>query len=1045
MYAGKSPAFLQIAQQEQALNQQVQQQMISLQAQLTQMQASPQFANPQVQQQVIMQFTQAQQALQAQYGQQVQLIDAAIKQAIEQLNQASAAQPNPFAVSPPTYAPGGAAPAQQLAAPAPAQQLAAPAPAQQLAAPPAQTQFAQAQMKSQPVPVPEPAYQQPTEFEPPVSAAAASASSVQPDAGAGAGAGAGSALGFSYSRDQKFGQMMLRPKAGGVQGRKVILSANMFSMAFNPDMTVHHYDLDVKPEIKVKRVMRSLFETICTVSPFKESFSVHDGLKNIYVSRRLNTLPNDVAQFRLYEENGGWKHESQFVPVPGSDKKPKISVATIKLVATVPLSILDEFLKGRTTDMPAVALQALDIVLRYKLTQNATMVGRSFFTCGPGTVVDLTGGMDCWLGHYQSVRPSLQGLALNVDTSAAAMIHPEPVLDFLVNKLGLRGKQEFGPAHAKKAESLLKGLQVHDSHRKEYSRKSKVVGFGILAANKEMFELEGKKISVAQYFQDRYQVKLQFPNAPCIKIGSKDKPTLMPPEVMHVSPGQRVFKLNGQQTTNMLDQTCSLPAERASKISRLLPSTADDPYCKSFGIQIKPQMSQVNGRELTAPSLKYRAMGKGEQTTTTNVRNGAWRLDGLALLKTNPLSVCFAVCVGEKRFMEQRVTQFIKELIDISEKFGMPWKKEMPTIDYIRPDISMFRAILQKKLPGPQGGAFNTPGRPQLVLVFLPGKDPIYGELKRMCDTEYGLASQCFDFGKVRNEKKSTGSYQFNVMLKINAKMGGFHCTAPLPVVSREPTLVLGADVHHPGMGSASPSIAAVVGSYNADATLYASVVMKQQTRLEIVANMELAVTNLLKNFFAKTGKKPSSIIMFRDGVGEGQFQAVTNFEVAAIFKACSNLDPKYRPKLTFLLVQKRHHLRLFSGPAANLGNVNAGTVVDTQVVHPTENDFYLCSHAALKGTSSPSHYRVLLDDNKCSPDDIQGLAYALCHVYQRCARSVSIPAPAYYAHLAAYRGRFYCDNFDGSDTQSNISGDGNDPTAMAEPHLGLRDRLWYA
>ena len=38
----------------------------------------------------------------------------------------------------------------------------------------------------------------------------------------------------------------------------------------------------------------------------------------------------------------------------------------------------------------------------------------------------------------------------------------------------------------------------------------------------------------------------------------------------------------------------------------------------------------------------------------------------------------------------------------------------------------------------------------------------------------------------------------------------------------------------------------------------------------------------------------------------------------------------------------------------------------------------------------------------------MQLLSYYLCHVYSRCARSVSIPAPAYYAHLAAFRGRNY-------------------------------------
>ena len=33
---------------------------------------------------------------------------------------------------------------------------------------------------------------------------------------------------------------------------------------------------------------------------------------------------------------------------------------------------------------------------------------------------------------------------------------------------------------------------------------------------------------------------------------------------------------------------------------------------------------------------------------------------------------------------------------------------------------------------------------------------------------------------------------------------------------------------------------------------------------------------------------------------------------------------------------------------------------------------------------------------------------YQLCHTYVRCTRSVSIPAPAYYAHLVAFRARYH-------------------------------------
>ena len=60
------------------------------------------------------------------------------------------------------------------------------------------------------------------------------------------------------------------------------------------------------------------------------------------------------------------------------------------------------------------------------------------------------------------------------------------------------------------------------------------------------------------------------------------------------------------------------------------------------------------------------------------------------------------------------------------------------------------------------------------------------------------------------------------------------------------------------------------------------------------------------------------------------------------------------------------------------------------------------------QGTSRPSHYHVLWDDNNFKADEIQALTYQLCHTYVRCSRSVSIPAPAFYAHLVAFRARYH-------------------------------------
>ena len=45
-------------------------------------------------------------------------------------------------------------------------------------------------------------------------------------------------------------------------------------------------------------------------------------------------------------------------------------------------------------------------------------------------------------------------------------------------------------------------------------------------------------------------------------------------------------------------------------------------------------------------------------------------------------------------------------------------------------------------------------------------------------------------------------------------------------------------------------------------------------------------------------------------------------------------------------------------------GNCLPGTVIDSDVVSPVENDYYLYGHAGLLGTSKPVHYNVFVDEN---------------------------------------------------------------------------------
>lgn len=74
-----------------------------------------------------------------------------------------------------------------------------------------------------------------------------------------------------------------------------------------------------------------------------------------------------------------------------------------------------------------------------------------------------------------------------------------------------------------------------------------------------------------------------------------------------------------------------------------------------------------------------------------------------------------------------------------------------------------------------------------------------------------------------------------------------------------------------------------------------------------------------------------------------------------------------------------------------------------------------------------PVHYHVLLDENGLNADQLQTFTHHLCYTFCRCTRSVSVCPPAYYAHLAAERGRILCSAYgeSGSDSDSLASGGG--------------------
>lgn len=187
-----------------------------------------------------------------------------------------------------------------------------------------------------------------------------------------------------------------------------------------------------------------------------------------------------------------------------------------------------------------------------------------------------------------------------------------------------------------------------------------------------------------------------------------------------------------------------------------------------------------------------------------------------------------------------------------------------------------------------------------------------------------------------------------------------------------------------------------------------------QTGRVEIIQDFCAIIKKQLLYFKQKNGKFPKKIFYYRDGVSEGQFQFVMGEERQGIVQACQQVQPGYKPALTLVIVQKRHHTRFFPGQTGigkadrRNNNVPAGTIVDQVITSPKENNFFLCSHASIQGVAKPAKYCILLDEGNHKIDELQTFTYDLCHLFTRCNRTVSYPAPTYYAHLVAFRGRVY-------------------------------------
>ncbi len=236
--------------------------------------------------------------------------------------------------------------------------------------------------------------------------------------------------------------------------------------------------------------------------------------------------------------------------------------------------------------------------------------------------------------------------------------------------------------------------------------------------------------------------------------------------------------------------------------------------------------------------------------------------------------------------------------------------------------------------------------------------------------------------------------------------------------------MIVGIDIYHDASRKGS-SFAGVVSSMNDLGTRYYSLVKEQKQGQEVMDALRVAFIECLIKYWEINRRWPSDIVVYRDGVGDGQLEATEKHECEQFLRVFSQvrngdqtsevsklqsklsemLPEGYNPGFVFIVVQKRINTRILGKRGNTYFNPPAGTVLDHTVTRYKYKDFFLVPQAVNQGTVSPTHLIVLKDKHR--PDskvplnatNVQKLSYRMTHMYYNWPGTVRVPAPVQYAH----------------------------------------------
>ncbi|KAL4664026.1 hypothetical protein H8957_013295 [Semnopithecus entellus] len=615
------------------------------------------------------------------------------------------------------------------------------------------------------------------------------------------------------------------------------------------------------------------------------------------------------------------------------------------------------------------------------------LVGRNFYDPTSAMVLQQH-RLQIWPGYAASIRRTDGGLFLLADV-CHKVIRNDSVLD-VMHAIYQQNKEHFQDECTK----LLVGNIVITRYN---NRTYRIDDVDWNKTPKDSFTMsDGKEITFLEYYSKNYGITIKEEDQPLLIHRPSERQNnhgmllkgeiLLVPELSFMTGIPEKMKKDFRAMKDLAQQINLSPKQHHSALECLLQRIAKNEAATNelmrWGLRLQKDVHKIEGRVLPMERINL----KNTSFITSQELNWVKEVTRDPSILTIPMH--FWALFYPKRAMDQA-----RELVNMLEKIAGPIGMHMspPAWVELKDDrVETYVRTIQSML--------GAEGKIQMVVCIIIGtRDDLYGAIKKLCCVQSPVPSQVVNVRTIGQPTRLRSVAQ-KILLQINCKLGGELWGVDIPL---KQLMVIGMDVYHdPSRGMRS--VVGFVASINLTLTKWYSRVVFQMPHQEIVDSLKLCLVGSLKKFYEVNHCLPEKIVVYRDGVSDGQLKTVANYEIPQLQK-CFEAFENYQPKMVVFVVQKKISTNLYLAAPQHFVTPTPGTVVDHTITSCEWVDFYLLAHHVRQGCGIPTHYVCVLNTANLSPDHMQRLTFKLCHMYWNWPGTIRVPAPCKYAHKLAF------------------------------------------